>query len=63
MWRIIKIILLLICCPLIILPLILAIYHYIMLKIKSNKIRPVGTAVEVDGHNMNVYVEGKKSDG
>lgn len=62
MWRIIKIILLLICCPLIILLLILAIYHYIMLKIKSNKIRRVGTTVEVDGHNMNVYVEGKKSD-
>lgn len=33
-----------------------------MLKIEKDKITHVGTSVEVDGYNMNVYVEGKKSD-
>lgn len=62
MWRIIIIILLLISCSLIIFFMISAIYHHIMLKIKRTKIRHLGTAVEVDGHKMNVYLEGKKSD-
>lgn len=62
MWRMIIIILLLISCSLIIFFMISAIYHHIMLKIKRTKIRHLGTAVEVDGHKMNVYLEGKKPD-
>jgi hypothetical protein len=38
-----------------------AIYNYIMLFIKKNKIKHIGTAVAVDGHNMNVNLEGKRA--
>ena len=62
MWRIIKIAALFIFCCLIIFFVTAAIYHYVMLKISKAKIKHIGTAVEVDGYNMNVYLEGKKSD-
>ena len=62
MWRVIKIASLFILCCLIIFFVTAAIYHYVMLKIKKAKIKQVGTAVEVDGHTMNVYLEGKKLD-
>lgn len=40
----------------------LKIYHSIMLKTEADKIEPNGTMVEVKGHKMHVYSEGKKSD-
>lgn len=62
MWREVKLTSLLIFNCLIMFFVTAAIYHYIMLKIKKAKITHVGTAVEVDGYSMNVYLEGKKSD-
>ncbi len=42
--------------------MVAAIYHYIMLKRKKDNIKHIGTTVAVDGYDMNVYLEGKKSD-
>lgn len=42
--------------------MIAAIYHHIMLKRKRNKIKHIGTTVEVDVYDMNAYLEEKKSD-
>jgi hypothetical protein len=61
MWKRIKKALLLILCCLIIFFIIAAIYHFIMLKVEKVKIKSVGTSVAVDGYNMNVYLEGKKT--
>jgi pimeloyl-ACP methyl ester carboxylesterase len=36
-------------------------YHNVMLNIEKKKIAPVGTKVKIDGYNMNVYTEGKRS--
>lgn len=41
---------------------VLKIYHGIMLKLEANKIQPNGSMVEVNGHEMHVYSEGKKND-
>lgn len=62
MWRRTRKTLLLIFCCLIIFLAAAALYHFIMLKVKKDKITQVGTAVEVDGYNLNVYVEGKRED-
>ncbi len=62
MWERVKKVLILIGCCLIIFFMIAAIYHFIMLKVENVKIMNVGTSVVVDGYNMNVYIEGKKSD-
>ena len=39
-----------------------AIYHFTLLKREKPRLTRVGTAVEVDGYHMNVYLEGKKTD-
>ncbi len=39
--------------------LVVFIYHRIMLKIEEPLREPLGQMVEVDGHNMSVYTEGK----
>ncbi|TCL56317.1 pimeloyl-ACP methyl ester carboxylesterase [Kineothrix alysoides] len=61
MWKKIKKALLLIFCCLIIFFILAAIYHFIMLKVEKIKIKSIGTSVAVDGYNMNVYLEGKKT--
>lgn len=62
MWKRIKKTLLLVGCLIIFFMATSAIYHHIMLNFEKNKITHIGTLVKVDGYNMNVYVEGKKSD-
>jgi len=41
--------------------LVIIICDRVALKIESGKIKPIGTLVEVDGYNMNVYCEGEKN--
>lgn len=62
MWRKLKKILLLTFCLVLVFLGVMAIYHHIMLYFEKSEIVHVGTEVEVDGYNMNVYVEGEKSD-
>lgn len=38
---------------------VMSIYHHIMLGIESKTIKNVGTLVDIDGHNMNIYIEGE----
>lgn len=40
--------------------IILALSHHIGLRLEADKIIPVGNLVEVAGHRMNIYTEGKK---
>lgn len=39
---------------------IMSIYHHIRLGIDETTIEPIGTIVNVDGYNMNIYIEGEK---
>ena len=42
--------------------IVMPIYHNVMLLIERKNIRTLGTLVEVEGYNMNIYVEGIDKD-
>jgi len=56
--RVVKIGILVILLSVLLFLIVMSIYHHVMLLIERKNIRISGTLVEVEGNNMNIYVEG-----